>query len=63
MGSAFNLARGVQFLTPVVITVIARRYALGGGISLAALFALLTGAWVWTLPETKGVKLAVPHED
>ena len=38
------------------------------GITLAfsigpALFALLTGAWVWTLPETKGMKLAVLHED
>jgi len=54
MGSAFNLARGVQFFTPVVITVVAGRYGLGGGISLAALFALLSGAWVWTFPETRG---------
>lgn len=57
MGSAFNLARGVQFFTPVVIAVIAEKYGLGGGISLAALFALLTGAWIWTFPETKGKKL------
>jgi len=57
MGSAFNLARGVQFFTPVIIAVIAGRYGLGGGISLAALFALLTGAWVWTFPETRGKKL------
>jgi MFS family permease len=62
MGSAFNLARGVQFFTPVIIAVIAERYGLGGGISLAAVLALLTGAWVWTLPETKGMKLAVLHE-
>lgn len=61
MGSAFNLARGVQFLTPVIIAVIAKKYGLGGGISLAALFALLTGAWIWTFPETKGKKLAVLH--
>jgi MFS family permease len=54
MGSAFNLARGVQFFTPVIIALIAERYGLGGGISLAALFALLTGAWIWTFPETKG---------
>lgn len=54
MGSAFNLARGVQFLTPVVIAVIAEKYGLGGGISLAALFALLTGIWIWVFPETKG---------
>ncbi|HNY03771.1 MAG TPA: MFS transporter [Bacteroidales bacterium] len=57
MGSAFNLARGIQFLTPVVISVIAVKYGLGGGISLAALFALLTGAWIWTFPETRGRKL------
>lgn len=61
MGSAFNLARGVQFLTPVIIAVIAKRHGLGGGISLAALFALLTGAWIWTFPETRGRKLAVLH--
>jgi MFS family permease len=47
MGSAFNLARGVQFFTPVIISLIAQQYGLGGGISLAALFALLTGAWIW----------------
>ncbi|MEI8005425.1 MAG: MFS transporter [Bacteroidota bacterium] len=58
MGSAFNLARGIQFFTPVVISVIAVHYGLGGGISLAALFALLTGAWIWTFPETREKKLA-----
>ena len=58
MGSAFNLARGVQFFTPVVIATIACRYGLAGGISLAALFALLTGAWIWVFPETKGKKLS-----
>ncbi|MDD8018947.1 MAG: MFS transporter, partial [Bacteroidota bacterium] len=57
MGSAFNLARGIQFFTPVVITLIAEKYGLGGGISLAALFALLTGIWIWTFPETKGKPL------
>jgi MFS family permease len=59
MGSAFNLARGVQFFTPVIIAVIAEKYGLGGGISLAALFALLTGAWIWTFPETKGKRLEI----
>ncbi|MCX6252363.1 MAG: MFS transporter [Bacteroidetes bacterium] len=57
MGSAFNLARGIQFFTPVVISIIAVRFGLGGGISLAALFALLTGAWIWTFPETREKKL------
>ena len=59
MGSAFNLARGVQFFTPVIIAVIAEKYGLGGGISLAALFAILTGIWIWTFPETKGQKLKI----
>jgi MFS family permease len=59
MGSAFNLARGIQFFTPVIIALIARTYGLAGGISLAALFAVLTGIWIWTFPETKGKKLVV----
>ena len=57
MGTAFNLARGVQFFTPLIITQVATRYGLGGGISLAALFAVFTGLWVWTLPETRGTKI------
>jgi MFS family permease len=58
MGTAFNLARGVQFFTPLAITLVARSHGLGGGISLAAFFALFTGVWVWTLPETRGTKIA-----
>jgi MFS family permease len=54
MGTAFNLARGVQLFTPVLIVWIARRWDLGVGISLAALFALLAGFWIWVFPETKG---------
>ena len=54
MGAAFNLARGVQFFTPLVITAVASRHGLAGGISLAAIFALATGVWVWLLPETRG---------
>jgi len=57
MGSAFNIARGIQFLTPVAISVIAVKYGLGGGIFLASFFALLTGAWIWVFPETRGKQL------
>ena len=59
MGSAFNLARGVQFFTPVAIVLIAQWYGMAGGIFLAALFALLTGAWIWTFPETRGKRLEI----
>lgn len=57
MGTAFNLARGVQFFTPIIITAISVRYGLAGGISLAAFFAILTGLWIWMFPETKGKRL------
>jgi hypothetical protein len=57
MGTAFNLARGIQFFTPLVITQVAARYGLAGGISLAAFFAAFTGAWVWLLPETRGARV------
>jgi MFS family permease len=57
MGMAFNLARGAQFFTPLFITVVAGRYGLGGGISLAAFFSIFSGAWVWTLPETRGTRI------
>jgi MFS family permease len=59
MGTAFNLARGIQFFTPVIIAVVATSYGLGGGISIAAIFALLTGLWIWTFPETRGKKVTV----
>jgi MFS family permease len=53
-GSAFNLGRGVQFFTPVIIALIAQQYNLSAGIFLAAIFVLATGIWIWAFPETKG---------
>jgi len=63
MGTAYNLARGVQFVTPLVITWIAATSSagdvrgLGRGISIGAAFAIATGLWVWTLPETRGTRI------
>jgi MFS family permease len=67
MGTAFNLARGVQFFTPLVITWVAQAASrtsasgsgpdLGIGISIGAFFALSTGVWIWTLPETRGTQI------
>lgn len=54
MGAAFNVARGAQFLTPVIIAWVAISYGLSGGIFIASIFAILTGLWIWTFPETKG---------
>jgi predicted MFS family arabinose efflux permease len=57
VGSVFNAARGVQFVTPMVVALIARRYGLAGGIALAAGFALAAAGWVWLLPETRGRRI------
>jgi len=54
VGSIFNLARGVQFFTPLIITAVARYADLSAGIALAAAFSLGAGIVIWTLPETRG---------
>jgi MFS family permease len=54
VGTIFNLARGVQFFTPLVITAVARYADLSAGISLAAAFSIAAGFTVWLLPETRG---------
>jgi MFS family permease len=57
LGIIYNVARGVQFLAPVVIGMVAARTTFGAGIALAVPFALLAAATVWLLPETRGVRL------
>ncbi len=53
MGSILNLARGAQFVAPVLIAALEPRYGLAAGIGLAALFAASAAAWIWTFPETR----------
>jgi MFS family permease len=62
-GAVYNGARGVQFLTPLAVAVMARHYGLSGGIALAAGFALGAAAWVWLLPETRGRAIGADGED
>jgi MFS family permease len=57
IGIVYNLARGAQFLAPLAVALVAARATFAEGIALAAGFALLAAASVWTLPETKGVAL------
>ena len=58
IGSIFNLARGVQFFTPLIITAVAQRTELSAGIALAAAFSLGAGLTIWTLPETCGREIS-----
>ena len=57
VGTVFNLARGIQFLTPIIITLVATYFDLSYGIAIAAIFAFLVGVWIWVFPETKGTVL------
>ena len=57
VGTVFNLARGAQFITPIIITTVAAYFDLSYGIAIAALFALLVGIWIWVFPETKGTSI------
>lgn len=60
LGIVYNLARGAQFLAPLAVALVASRAMFAEGIAMAAVFALLAAASVWTLPETKGIVLAKP---
>ncbi|MBQ2963000.1 MFS transporter [Methanobrevibacter sp.] len=57
VGTVFNLARGIQFITPSIITLVAAYTDLSYGIAIAAIFAFLVGVWIWTFPETRGTVL------
>ena len=57
VGTVFNLARGAQFVTPVLITIVATYFDLSYGIAIAAIFAFLVGVWIWVFPETKGTAI------
>jgi MFS family permease len=58
MGATYNLARAAQLATPLVVGLAVARHGLAGGLGVPCLLALGTAAWVWTLPETRGIPLA-----
>ena len=54
IGAVFNISRGVQFVTPIIIVLVSNSIGLSYGVAIAAIFALLSATWIWTFPETKG---------
>ncbi len=61
MGTVYNIARGVQFFAPILVSQVVILYGLSGGLSVPLLLALATATWVWTLPETRARDLkAIP---
>jgi MFS family permease len=57
MGTTYNLARGTQLLSPVIVHAAVARAGLTGGLSVPLVLALATASWVWVLPETRGIAL------
>ncbi len=57
MGATYNLARSAQLLAPVVVAAAVARKGLSGGLTVPCVLALATAAWVWVLPETRGIAL------
>jgi MFS family permease len=57
MGTAYNLARGMQVFAPPVVAFFLARYDVGGALAVPLFLAILTAVWVWTLPETRGREL------
>jgi MFS family permease len=58
MGTTYNLARGIQFLAPLVVALVVARHGLSGGLAVPLVLAVCTGTWVWSLPETSRRNLA-----
>lgn len=57
MGATYNLARTAQLGAPVLVAWAVERAGLAGGLGVPLVLALLTASWVWTLPETRGIRL------
>jgi MFS family permease len=58
MGTTYNLARAVQLGAPLLVSWAVGLHGLAGGLSVPLLLAVATAAWVWVLPETRGITLA-----
>jgi len=54
LGLLLNVTRGIQFFTPIAITILSTRLGLGPALAIGAGFAALGAASVWLLPETRG---------
>jgi MFS family permease len=57
MGTTYNLARAVQLGAPVLVGWAVVQYGLSGGLTVPLVLAIATSAWVWVLPETRGITL------
>ncbi|HKV54213.1 MAG TPA: MFS transporter [Candidatus Binataceae bacterium] len=54
LGLLLNVTRGIQFATPLMITLLSDRIGFGAALSIGALFSAIGAGMVWLLPETRG---------
>jgi len=57
MGAVYNVARGAQLFAPMIVMWAVQRSQINGALLVPTTFALLTAAWVWMLPERRGIAL------
>jgi MFS family permease len=57
MGATYNLARTAQILAPLAVHAAVLHAGLAGGLGVPLVLAIATAAWVWVLPETRGIVL------
>jgi hypothetical protein len=57
MATIFNGSRVLMIFPAMLVPALGKKYGLEAGIALAAAFSAAASGLVWTLPETRGVKL------
>jgi MFS family permease len=63
LGLLLNVTRGIQFFTPIAITLLSARLGLGATLAIGAGFSALGSAMVWLLPETRGREITLLDDD
>lgn len=61
MGTVYNTARGIQIFAPVIMAHAVDAGGITGGLLVPTTLAVLTGAWVWALPDRRGESLESMH--
>jgi hypothetical protein len=49
-----NATRGIQFFTPLMITMLSARMGFAAALAVGSAFAAIGAVLVWILPETRG---------
>jgi len=63
LGLLLNVTRGIQFFTPIAITILSTRLGLGPALAIGSGFSALGSAMVWMLPETRSREITMLDDD